>query len=146
MAQAILLASFLLGVLLVVGVIFLLSRGRYRYSPRFAKREGGPLSGLHSAVRTPVAWTVAFVLLTLLAGGATVLAVGGFGVSAGIATGAVAVLAGVGVVVLVSYVFYGTFVAARSRGLHAAQAAAFGSWAVGLLVLVAVAASLLGFV
>jgi hypothetical protein len=145
MAQTTLVASFLLGVVLVAGAVLLLSRGRVRYTPGYATDDDLATSLIRIA-RRPVTWTVSFVVLTLLVGGATVLAVGGYDVSPVVSDGATALLAAVGVVVLVTYVFYGTFVAARSRGLHPAQAAAFGSWAVGLLVLVAVAASLVGFV
>ncbi len=145
MVQTTLLASFLFGVLIVAGVVALLSRGRPRYAPQVVKDDGLATS-LETAARQPVTWTVTFVLLTLLTAGAAVLAVGGFEVSADIAGVATVVLALIGMVVLVGYLFYGTFVAARSRGLHSAQAFAFGSWAVGLLVLLGVAASLLGFV
>jgi len=146
MAQTTLVASFLLGVLIVGGAVLLLSRSRFRYTPTYGD-DGEDLSSRLAAVaRTPVAWTVGFLVLTLLAGGATVLAVGGFDVASGVSGGATALLAAVGIAVLVGYVFYGTFAAARSRGLHAAQSVAFGSWAVGLVLLVAVAVSLLGLV
>ena len=146
MVQTILLASFLLGVLIIAGIVALLSRGRPHYTPRVVDEDDSLAAYLGRVARRPVTWTVAFVLLTLLTAGAAVLAVGGFEVSAGVAGAATTVLAVVGAVVLVGYLFYGTFVAARSRGLHSAQAFAFGSWAVGLLVLLGVAASLLGFV
>lgn len=145
MAQTALVASFLLGVLLVAGGIVLLSRGRFRYSPSYANDDADFATTVVRVAQRPLTWTVSFVVLTLLAGGTTVLAVGGFDVSSGIAGGATVLLAAIGAVVLVGYLFYGTFVVARSRGLHPAQAAAFGSWAVGLLVLAVVAASLVGF-
>ncbi|MFC6872155.1 hypothetical protein [Halobellus marinus] len=144
MAQTMLLVSFLLGIGLVVGLVVLLTRGRYHHSADLAG-SGNLAQRLGRATRKPAVWAATFVLLTLLAGGATVLAVGGYGVSTDVSAGATTLLATLGTVLVVGYVFYGTFVAARARGLHAAQAAAFGSWALGLLVLVAVAASLLGF-
>ncbi|MGQ4554799.1 hypothetical protein [Halobellus sp. GM3] len=145
MVQSVLLAGFVVGVAIVVGIAVAFARGRYQHTPSFTGERATSADGVLSVARTPAAWAVSFVFLTLLAGGATVLAVGGFGVSPGVARGASILLAAVGGAVLVGYIFYGTFVAARARGLHTAQAAAFGSWAVGLLLLVAVAASLLGF-
>ncbi|WP_144901859.1 hypothetical protein [Halobellus captivus] len=144
MPQSTFVASFLLGIILVAALIGLLSRGRFRYTPSFGNGDGDLATGILTLARRPVTWTVSFLAVAMFAGIATVLAVGGFDVSPSVAGGATALLAAVGTIVLVGYVFYGTFVAARSRGLHAAQAAAFGSWAVGLLVLVAVAASLVG--
>jgi hypothetical protein len=146
MAQTTLVVSFLLGVFIVGGAVLLLSRGRFRYTPAYGADGGDLADRLAEVARTPVAWMVGFLALTLVAGAATVLAVGGYGVAAGVSGGAAALLAAVGVAVLAGYLFYGTFAAARSRGLHSAQAAAFGSWALGLVLLLAVAASLLGIV
>jgi hypothetical protein len=145
MAQPTLLVGFLVGLALVVGIAVLSTRGRYRYKPRFYPRGERSPGILTRAARSPAVWMVSFLVLALLAGGATVLAVGGFDVSPDVAANAGVVLAGIGGTVLVGYVFYGTVAAARARGLHSAQAVAFGSWAVGLLVLVAVAVSLLGY-
>jgi hypothetical protein len=145
MAQPTLIVGFLVGAAIVATIVVLSTRGRYRYAPS-PERDSGQSAGLLArAMRSPAVWIASFVGLTLLAGVATVLAVGGFGVSAGIAADAGVLLAAVGGLVLVAYVFYGTVAAARARGLHSAQAVAFGSWAVGLLVLVAVAVSLLGY-
>lgn len=146
MVQTTFVASFLGGILLVAGVVILLSRGRFRYTQSLGRGDDDLSANAARALRTPVVWTVSFVILALLTGGAAVLAIGGFNVSAAVARAATALLAAVGVAVLVGYLFSGTFVLARSRGLHSAQAAAFGSWAVGLLLLIAVAVSLVGLV
>ena len=142
MSQPTLLAGFLVGMALIVG--FAVLPARQRRSAPAGRDTTGIASALGRQARTPAAWSVGFVLLTVVAGVATVLVVGGFGTGSGLGSASAALLAVIGAVVLGGYVFVGTFLTARSRGLYAAQAAAFGSWAVGLLVLAAVAVALIG--
>ena len=58
--------------------------------------------------------------------------------------GAGVVLAAGAATVLVAYLFYGTFISARGRGLSNSQAAALGSWALGLLAIAVISFKLLG--
>lgn len=95
---------------------------------------------LRETAREPAVWMASFLLLAFAFGGGAVLYVSdvtvpGRGLLApGLLTTGVAVFAGA--------MFVGVYQSARSRGGSAAQGVAEGSFLVGLLVVVAIAAKL----
>lgn len=146
MAQSAILVSVLFGLLLVATGAFVAGRGGRHYSPAedgSIARDDGPSLAARAA-GDPTVWTVAFIVTALAFGGATVMYVGETTTPDWIEASAGAFL-GIGAALVTAlYLFYGTFVSARGRGLKNAQAVALGSWAVGLLFIVAIAFKLLG--
>jgi hypothetical protein len=149
MAQSMFLFSVLTGAVLVALVVFLSARGWRQYTPTglgFRERERSSLS---AAAENPTVWVVAFLAAILVFGGTTVAFVSG-GTAGGISDSMVQtagiVLAVATVVVTVGYLFFGTFIAARGRGLGNAAAAALGSWALGLLFVVVLVVKLMGLI
>lgn len=140
MSQQLVLATSLFGGLLVAVAVYL-TEGRRHYAP--ASATSGPRTAV--AVRwanDPNVWILAFVAAAVVFGVGTVVLINGATTPL---SGALGVLLGAaGAAVLVGYLFYGTFAAARGRGLANAQAAAIGVWVVGLLGIVAVVAALVG--
>ncbi|WP_224332780.1 hypothetical protein [Haloprofundus halobius] len=148
MAQSPVLLSVLFGILLVATVGYI-SRHEWRQyavagGENVSRRDGRSLAS--RTVNSPAAWSVAFVLAVVAVGGATVVFVSGTAVPGWATRTAGAVLAAGFVLGLALYLFYGSFVSARGRGLNRAQAAAVGSWALGLLLIAAVVLKLLGLV
>lgn len=144
MAQTALVVSFLFGVALVATVAFVAGREWREYTPAVGDRSGDGPGLVSRAASDPTVWTVAFLVAALGGVGATVLFVGDGG--EGLRQGAGVFLAVGAAVVLVGYLFYGTFVSARGRGLKSSQAAALGSWALGLLGIAVISFKLLGVV
>ncbi|ADQ67151.1 hypothetical protein C499_05328 [Halogeometricum borinquense DSM 11551] len=144
MAQESLLVSFVLGVSLIAAVVVLIGRGWRNYSVAggWTTRESG--SVLTRGADSPMMWTAAFLVAALAFGTAAVLFVAGAEVPEGMAAIGGAFLVAGTTLILILYVFYGTFVSARSRGLKNAQAAFLGAWALGMLFVVAIALKLLG--
>jgi hypothetical protein len=143
MAQEILVGSVLFGVAVVAIVAYVSGQGWRHYTPsgRF-RRVDGP-SAFRRALGDPAVWTLAFVLGVVAAGAATVTFVSG-GIPDALQQNAGLFLAVGAAVVLTAYLFYGTFVSARNRGLKNSQAAALGSWSVALLALAAIVFKLVG--
>lgn len=144
MAQTALIVSFLFGVALVATVAFIAGRGWRQYTPAVTGREEGGASLVARAAGDPTVWTVAFLVAALGVVGATVLFVGDGG--GALQRGAGIFLAGGAAVVLVAYLFYGTVVSARGRGLANSQAVALGSWVLGLLGIAVITLRLLGVI
>lgn len=144
MAQVGLLVSTLIGLLVIGAIVVLIGRDARGYSlpERIAPAEGP--SPVTRAAHSPAVWTFAFILACLVFGGAALLFVGGASLPEGIRPAAGVVLAAGFGLVLLGYVFYGTFTSARARGLADSQAAALGSWIVGLLIVTVIAIRLLG--
>ncbi|MFB6161593.1 MAG: hypothetical protein ABEJ61_10535 [Haloferacaceae archaeon] len=144
MAQTALVVSFLFGVALVATVAFVARREWRGYTPAVGAGADGGVSAVVRAANGPTAWSLAFLVAALGGVGATVLFVGG--ATGALKRGAGIALAGGAAVVLVGYLFYGTVVSARGRGLANAQAVALGSWALGLLGIAVITIKLLGVV
>jgi hypothetical protein len=141
MVQTVLVGSLLFGLLLVGIAAYLSGHGWRRYAPLLERTDGR--SDLRRALDSPVVWTLAFLAVAVAAGVAVVAFVAGE-VSQGIQQMAGVFLVAGTVIGLTLYLFYGTFVSARNRGLKSSQAAAMGSWAIGLLFIVVVVLKLMG--
>lgn len=146
MAQSMFLLSVLTGTVLVALVAFLNARGWRQYTPatlglRPGQADRSPLTALAG---NPTVWVVAFLGAILLFGGATVAFVSGGSVPESVVQSAGVVLVVGTAVVAVSYLFFGTFMAARGRGVSNAAAAALGSWALGLLFILVLVVKLMG--
>lgn len=97
---------------------------------------------LGELARTPAVWAIIFVVGALGFGLGAVAAFGGFGLSEGAAATALLVVYAVLGLSLFAFVFLGAYAGARGRGLGNAQGIAAGSFSVGLVYIVVVAARL----
>jgi hypothetical protein len=121
--------------ILLAAIVALTARTR-RDRPERRGTAGGDRGGtVWRTVRDPTAWGVGYVLLAVAFGGAGAL---GFAIGNGAVAIATAFAA-----LIVLYLGYGTYSAARSRGLTSAQAALLGGWAIGLLGIAGIALTLL---
>jgi hypothetical protein len=147
MAQSTFLLSVLTGVVLVATVAFLNARGWRQYTPtglgiRPAETDRSSMAALAA---NPTVWVVAFLAAILVFGGATIAFVGGGGgIPESVVQSAGIVLAVAAAVVAVGYLFFGTFMAAKGRGVGSAAAAALGSWVLGLAFVVVLVVKLMG--
>jgi hypothetical protein len=146
MAQSTLLLSVVAGVVLVATVAFLSSRGWRQYAPAALGTRGeAERSPLAELAGNQTVWVLAFLAAIVVFGGGTVMAVGG-GPSAEMAGTAGLVLVAAAATVAVGYLFVGTFMAAKGRGLGNAAAAMLGSWVLGLLFIVVLVVKLMGLI
>jgi cbb3-type cytochrome oxidase subunit 3 len=140
------LASTILMGLFLVAVVALVRFSDRREYEAPSSREGGLARRAATwVVESPMAWILGFLLLVFVAGGTSVLYVGGILPSPSAATTQLAgtALAAVFALVLVGYLVWGAYATARSRGYQRSGAVAVGAWVVGLLFVVAIAAQLL---
>lgn len=144
MAQTGLFIGFVVGVVLLVLVAVLTSRGGPRYSVENVGREGDTQSRVAAWSNDPTVLSLVFLLAALGFGLVTVVFMGYGGLSEEMTNVAGAALVVATLVVVVSYLFYGSYYAARSRGLARSQAALVGSWVLGMLFVVSVTLRLLG--
>jgi hypothetical protein len=143
------LLSVLTGVVVVALFVVLNSRGWRQYTPaaaslRTADREQ---SLIVAAAGNPTVWVVAFVAAIAVFGGATIVFVSGGGsVPESAVQTAGLVLLGGGGLVAIAYLFFGTFMAARGRGVGNAAAVMLGSWVLGLAFTLVVVVKLMGMI
>jgi hypothetical protein len=139
--------TVLTGVVLVALVVALNARGWRQYTPAAAnlRTADRDRSVLAAAAGNPTVWVVAFLGAIVVFGGATVAFVGGGGSvpESAVQTAGIVLLVGGGLVAI-SYLFFGTFMAARGRGLGNAAAAMLGSWVLGLAFILVVVVKLMG--
>ena len=141
MVQTVLVGSLLFGLLLVGIAAYLSGHGWRRYAPLLERADDR--SSLRRVLDSPAVWTLVFLVAVIAAGVAVVAFVAGE-LPEGINQLAGLFLVAGTVIGLTLYLFYGTFVSARNRGLKNSQAAAFGSWAVALLFIAVVVFKLMG--
>lgn len=140
MAQQFVLATSLFGVLLVAVTVYL-TEG-WRHDAPSPQATGSAGSRVVQATHEPWVWTLSFLVAALAFGMGTLAFING---SLTPLSGAMGTLLAVaGAFVLVGYLFYGTFVAARGRGVSDSLAAAIGAWVVGIVGVVAVVVHLFG--
>jgi hypothetical protein len=144
MVSLALLSTVVMG-LLVVGVFGAVARyGAKRARPgrvlaaEPAEGAEARIARLRALSRNPTVWTVTFILLAVGLGVGAVAAVGDVGLPDGVSGALFGVVAGVVGLLLVGYVFYGAYAAARSRGLGNAHGVAAGLGALGLAFLVVI--------
>ncbi|RDZ55561.1 hypothetical protein C5C07_08610 [Haloferax sp. Atlit-4N] len=153
MAQTGLFLGFVLGVVLLALTVFLTGRGWRHYSVTSVPTptgggSAGSGSGSGSDSRRwaddPTVLSLVFVLAALGFGAMAVLFVGGSAIPESVTNVAGPALVAGTLGVVVAYLFYGTYHAARGHGLARSQAALLGSWVLGLLFVVGVALRLVG--
>jgi len=140
MVQVSLVAStVLMGVILLAVAVALATYGPRR---KHAVTTGGAsASGTARRVaESPAAWIGVFLLLTAVATAGAILFVVEPAVSV---PGGPMALLGVIIVAVLGYLVWGTYQSSRYRGLHRPAALAVAAWAVGTLVLIAVALRLM---
>lgn len=152
MAEIYLLSTFLMTVL-VIAVALAITRNGQRATPsgqagrrtgfvEWSGRAAPDRSRIVDLAYNPMAWTVSFVVLAVVFLGGAVLVSGAL--PSGIEGGAVETgLLAVGGAVLLGYVFFGAFFAARDRMGQTAAAVAVASVTIGVLVLIGVTIALL---
>ncbi|WP_430638909.1 hypothetical protein [Haloferax volcanii] len=159
MAQTGLFLGFVLGVALLALTVFLTGRGWRQYSVTSvptptgggssgnageSERERGSGTAARRWADDPTVLSLVFLLAALGFGAVAVLFVGGSTIPEGVSDAAGPVLVAGTLTVVITYLFYGTYHAARGRGLERSQAALLGSWVLGLLFVVGVALRLVG--
>lgn len=124
--------------LLLLAVVLVIARGMdWRSNTVLTGRQERNV--VEEAARNPMVWTVGFLVLALGTTAVAVLAVGDFGV-AGMLPAAAAAF---GLIVAI-YLVVGTYAAARDRDVSAAGATLATSVLLGVLLLAAISARLLG--
>ncbi|MFC7203445.1 hypothetical protein ACFQJC_07970 [Haloferax namakaokahaiae] len=145
MAQGFLFAGFVVGLVLLAVVVAFIGRGRREYHVAFVTGERETLGeSMRRWSSNPAVLSLGFLALAVGFGGAAVLFIGGAGIPEGMASAAGAFLIGATVLVVVTYLFYGSYNTARSWGLKRSQAVLVGSWVLGALFVVTVSLRLLG--
>jgi hypothetical protein len=133
-------STLLMGAVLLVIIVAIGLIRDWERSPAPEKDQAASLVG---ALRSPMVWTVGFVVLALLfmfgavafVGGSTVLGIGS-------GTAELLLVGGFGAA-MAGFLFAGLYAAARNRGLKGAQAAGIGSIILGLLAVVVISLRLL---
>lgn len=146
MVSLILLSTVLMGLLLVATFVAVARIGGRRGPPQSEESSDGyaaVTSRLSEFVRTPIVWSITFVVVTLGVGVTTVLAVGSFGLPEGTSAMFLGVVFGAIGLLLTGFIFLGAYFGARGRGLGNAHGIAAGSFAAGLVFLVLVVVQLL---
>ncbi|WP_416839819.1 hypothetical protein [Haloferax sp. DFSO52] len=144
MAQTGLFIGFVVGVVLLALIVTLTGRGGRSYSVETLPDKTSTRNRVEEWSKDPTVLSVVFVVAALGFGLVTVLFMGYGGLSeSAIQTAGVALVVAT-LVVVVSYLFYGSYYAARSRGLARSQAVLVGSWVIGMLFVVSVTLHLLG--
>ncbi|MFB6298714.1 MAG: hypothetical protein ABEH65_00460 [Halobacteriales archaeon] len=105
--------------------------------------SGAVADGLVKLARDPMGWTIAFILTILLFGGATLVFAGLVSIPPALQGTLTLAIGALFVLMFTIYIFAGTYLAARSRGLASSMAAAVGSWVIGLLFLAALGVKLI---
>lgn len=147
MAQSMFLITVLTGAALVATVVLLNAHGWRQYTPTSLGERSAERSVLADATENPTVWVLAFLAAVAVFGGGTIAFVSGGGSvpESVVQTGGL-VLGVAAAVVTIGYLFFGTFIAARGRGLGNAAAAALGSWVLGLVFIVVLVVKLMGMV
>lgn len=144
MAELTYIASALLTGLFLVGLVAALTRNRRwrSYAGDAGMSDVDTYATLRRMAGTPLAWTVAFLVLASVVGSGALAFVTG-GLPSGVSQGAGVAMAAVALSALCVYLFWGVYHSARYRGLKDAQAAAVGMWVFGTLLIVAIVLRLL---
>jgi hypothetical protein len=142
MAPLTYIASTVLTGLVVVALVVALARSREWRSA--AATTGAVRTSRASAVttitdtaRSPLGWTVAFLVLVFGIGGGALAFVTGAIPTAVSQVAGVALMLAAGAV-MGGYLFWGVYHSARYRGIKSAQATGTGLWVLGMLLIVAI--------
>ncbi|MFA9517685.1 hypothetical protein ACERIT_10790 [Halopenitus sp. H-Gu1] len=144
MVSPTLLSTALMGLLVLAMFIAVgrLARKRTSLTSKEGDRYDRLAATLGSLVRTPVVWTITFLVVAVGLGVLVILSVGSFGLPEGLSgTLLNAVFALVGLLIG-GFVFIGAYTATRDRGLGNAQGVAAGSVALGMVLMLVIAIQL----
>ena len=132
-------STVLMGLLLVaVAVAVAYGREWRTYSPFGGDDDA--FTTISKATASPTTWIVSFLLLVLGFGGTTLLYVTSSGTTQELALVALGALIGIA---LAFFLFMGVYRSVRGHGRSTAEAVGAGAWALGLLLVVAIAAKLI---
>lgn len=139
-------SALLMGLLLVAVAVAIAREGRRRSALAAVEDRPAEFAGttgtLTRAMRTPTAWTLAFVALVLVIGGSVVLYVGGGPVPEASRALAGVVVGGVVLLVICAFLFVGIYITARSKGRSTAWGVAEGVITLGLVFIGAIVVNL----
>ena len=145
MVSPTLLSTTLMG-LLVLATFIAVGRLARKRSSLTAEEEGDRydqlVSTLGSLVRTPVVWTVTFIVVAVGIGVLVILSVGSFGLPEGVPGTLLNAVYGLVGLLIGAFVFLGAYTATRDRGLGNAQGVAAGSVALGMVLMLVIALQL----
>lgn len=151
MPEIYLISTLLMGIL-VIAVVATMARMGQRATPsghagtrsgyaEWSSRTASDESGLVNLAKTPSVWTITFIgLVAAFIAGAVLLVGEGEFVDVGIIE---PIVLGIGGAVLLGYIFFGTYFAARDRFGNSATGVAVASALLGFLGLIAVVVVLL---
>ena len=146
-------STHLLGSTVLMGLVFgaiFYSLSRIGVSRAEGSTEDGaiqPYAGtspgaVASSAESPGRLGAVFLAVTLVLGGLSVAAVGGMGTSENLVPGLFAAIVGLFGVLLVGFLFAGTYVMSRQHGLGRAHGIAAGLFLVGIVGVLLIAANL----
>jgi hypothetical protein len=140
MASPYLVSTVLMGVLLLAVALFVTGDGRWR---RNARATGSLTARSSSAgAESPLPSALFAVPAVGVAAGALAFA-GGLAAGLSVQASAGYAVAAVAAAIIVSYLVWGVYGAMRSRGFGSAAATMMSAWAVGALLIAAIAVKLL---
>lgn len=132
-------STVLMGLLLVaVAAAMVYGREWRRYATLGDDEDA--FTTISKAIASPTTWILSFLLLVLGFGGTTLLYVTSSGATQELALVALGALIGVA---LAFFLFMGVYRSVRGRGRSTAEAVGAGAWALGLLLVVTIAARLI---
>ncbi|MFC6614994.1 hypothetical protein ACFQAS_08545 [Halopenitus salinus] len=119
-----------------------LARKRSSLTAEEGDRYDRLASRLGSLVRTPVVWTITFIVIAVGIGVLVVLSFGNFGLPEGVPGTLLNAVYGLVGLLIGAFVFLGAYSATRDRGLGNAQGVAAGSIALGMVLMLVIALQL----
>lgn len=132
-------STVLMGLLLVaVAAALVYGRDWRRYTPLGDDED--TFTTVSNAAASPTTWIVSFLLLVLGFGGSTLLYVTSSGATQNLALVLLGALIGLA---LAFFLFMGVYRSVRGHGRSTAEAVGAGAWALGLLLVVVIAAKLI---
>lgn len=130
---------------LLVAVAVAIARRRQMQPPVTRDGDGRSepaVEALAAMTRSPGVWTAAFVLVTIAIMGGVLAYVGGGPMPEASQQVVGLAAAGLALLVITTFLFFGTYLTARSKGRSTAMGVAEGVTALGLLFIVAIVATL----
>lgn len=141
MVSTFLLSTVATGAVLVAVAVFIRRLRHWRHDKPESESSG--FDALASFFKDPRSWIASYALLMIVAAGGVYVALGGAGVPESLANAGPMILGGIFAAAILVFVGAGTYTAVRGHNRSSSQAAGMGAFAVGLLLLAAIAVKLI---